>query len=82
MGGNSAVGGRGNSGGGGQQGVVSTSKNRTSHHKYKSPKQFELKESRKAQEPLMLPGRYLFNLFLRTKASKASDKKLVTQKIA
>ena len=35
-------------GGGGQQwGVSSTSKNRPSHHKYKfkSPKQFELKQS-------------------------------------
>ena len=46
-GGNSAVGGGGNSGVGGQQGGVSTSKNRPSHHKYKykSPKQFELKQS-------------------------------------
>ena len=52
-GGNSAVGGGGTSGGGGnQQGGrgwgVSTSKNRTSHHKYKykSPKKFELKGSK------------------------------------
>ena len=29
--------------GGGKRGVSSTFKNRPSHHKYKSPKQFELK---------------------------------------
>ena len=41
---NSVVG--GNIGGQEQQcGVSSTSKNRASHHKYKSPKQFELKQS-------------------------------------
>ena len=48
VGGNSAVGDGGNSGGGGggvNSGVSSTSKNRLSHHKYKSPKQFELKQS-------------------------------------
>ena len=47
-GGNSAVGGGGNSGGGGSTGGVSHFlKNRPSHHKYKykSPKQFELKQS-------------------------------------
>ena len=41
--------GGGNSGGGGrdqQWGVFSTSKNRPSHHKYKSLKQFELKGSK------------------------------------
>ena len=40
-------GGGANSGGGGQQGGggVSTSKNRPSHHKYKSPRQFELKQT-------------------------------------
>ena len=39
-------GGGGNSGGGGSTvGVSSTSKNRPSHHKYKSPKHFELKQS-------------------------------------
>ena len=39
---------------GGQQGGgdVSTSKNRPSHHKYKSPKQFKLKGSNSAQCPL------------------------------
>ena len=30
--------------GGQKRGCVSTSKNRPSHHKYKSPKQFELKQ--------------------------------------
>ena len=48
-GGNSAVGGGVGAIVGGQQlggGVgSSTSKNRSSHHNYKSPKQFELKES-------------------------------------
>ena len=35
-----------NSGGGGQQGgEVSQPLNRPSHHKYKSPKQFELKQT-------------------------------------
>ena len=32
-------------GGGSTVGVSSTSKNRPSHHKFKSPKQFELKQS-------------------------------------
>ena len=51
LGGNIAVGGAGNSqgwgestgGGGSGVGGVSTSMNHPSHHKYKSPKQFELK---------------------------------------
>ena len=38
-------GGRGNSGGS-TVGVSSTSKNHPSHHKYRSPKQFELKLSK------------------------------------
>ena len=38
-------GGGGNSGGGSTVGVSSTSKNRPSHHKYNSPKQFELLQS-------------------------------------
>ena len=46
-GGNSAVrGGEGNRGGGSTVGVSSTSKNRPSQPKYKSPKQFELKGSK------------------------------------
>ena len=50
MGVNSGVGGNsargwGNSGGSTVEGS-STSKNRPSHHKYKSPKQFELKRSK------------------------------------
>ena len=36
----------------GEGGGVSTSKNRPSHHKYKSPKQFELKQSGKALRAL------------------------------
>ena len=36
----------GGGGGGSTVGVSSTSKNRPSHHKYKSPKQFELKSSK------------------------------------
>ena len=47
LGGNRAVGG-GNSGGGVSSGGgvgSSTSKNRCSHHKYKTPKLFELKQS-------------------------------------
>ena len=39
-------GGGGNRGEGSTQGVSSTSKNRPSQHKYKSPKQFELKRSK------------------------------------
>ena len=39
-------GGGSNSGGGPTVGASSTSKNRPSHHKYKSPKQFELKGSK------------------------------------
>ena len=35
----------GGGGGGSTVGLSSTSKNRPSHHKYKSPKQFELKQS-------------------------------------
>ena len=47
VGGNSAVGGGGgNSGGGGQQlGGGLQPKNRSSHHNYRSPTQFELKQS-------------------------------------
>ena len=45
-GGNSAVGGGvGEVVAGVNSGVSSTSKNRSSHHKYKSPKQFELQQS-------------------------------------
>ena len=43
-GGGGATRGGGGGGGGVGGGVVSTSKNRPSHHKYKSPKQFELKQ--------------------------------------
>ena len=52
MGGNTGLGGQqrggggGNSGGGGSTGGGGlTFKNRPSHHKYKSPKQFELQQS-------------------------------------
>ena len=54
MGGQHWVGGQQRGGGGGEnsggmgvnRGGVLTSKNRPSHHKYKSPKQFELKGSK------------------------------------
>ena len=49
-GGGGAIVGLGGQRGGG--GGVSTSKNRPSHHKYKSPKQFELKKSWKALREL------------------------------
>ena len=44
-GGQHCVRGQQRGGGGGNSGGVSTSKNRPSHHKYKSPTQFELKQS-------------------------------------
>ena len=51
-------------------GVFSTSKNRPSHHKYKSPKPFELKQLR---------GSYAV---FEDEKSKPSDKKSVKRKIA
>ena len=63
-------------------GMSSTTKNRSSHHKYKSPKQFELKQSWKALRALnarwALPVYPVFEV----EKSKASDKKSVKRKIA
>ena len=52
VGGQQRGGGGGNSGGQQGGGGVSTWKNLPSHHKYKSPKQFELKQSGKALRAL------------------------------
>ena len=84
-GGGSALGGGGNSGGGVNRGEgVSTSKNRPSHHKYnfKSPKQFELKQSWKA--PRALNARWVLPVYpvFEDEKSKASDEKSVKRKIA
>ena len=65
-------------------GGVSTSKNRPSHHKYKykSPRQFELKQTWKALRAhnarWALPVYPVFE----DEKSKASDEKLVKRKIA
>ena len=75
VGGNSAVGAIGG-------GVSSTSKNRPSQHKYKSPKQFELKQSSKA---LRAPNaRWALPVYpvFEDENSKASDEKSVKRKIA
>ena len=69
-------------GGGGSTKGVSTSKNRPSHHKYKSPRQFELKQNWKALRAhnarWALPVYPVFE----DEKSKASDEKLVKRKIA
>ena len=60
----------------------STSKNRSSHQKYKYPKQFELKKKRKAltvpNASWALPVYPVFE----DKKSKTSDEKSVKRKIA
>ena len=70
-------------GGGGNRGsavgVSSTSKNRPSQHKYRSPKQFKLKRSRKALRALN--PRWALPVF-EDRKSKASDEKSVKRKIA
>ena len=88
-GGNSRVGatarwggGGGNSGGSTVWGGSSTSKNRSSHHYYKSPKQFELKQSSKALRALNVRWALPVYPVFEDEKSKASDKKLVKQKIA
>ena len=72
----------GGGGGGSTLGMSLTSKNHPSHHKYKSPKQFELKQSRKALRALnarwALPVCPVFEV----EKSKASDEKWVKRKIA
>ena len=84
-GGQQRVGGgvRGNSGGGSTVGVGCLQPFfRPSHHKYRSPKQFELKQSRKALRSLnacwALPVYPVFE----DQKSKASDEKSVKRKIA
>ena len=69
-------------GGGSTVGVSSTSKNRPSHHKFKSPKQFELKQSWKALRALNAHWAVPVYPVFRDEKSKASDKKLVKRKIA
>ena len=80
-GGNGVMGGGGNIGGS-TVGVSSTSKNRPSHHKYKSPKQFELKQSWKAL--IALNARWALPVYpvFQGEKSKASDEKSVERKIA
>ena len=90
-GGNSAVGvaaivgvwgGGGVNRGGGGGGFVSTSNNRPSHHKYKSPKQFELKQSSKALRALNARWALPVYPVFEDEKSKASDEKSVKRKIA
>ena len=75
-------------GGGSTVGVPSTSKNRPSHHKYKSAKQFE-QALRALHARLALPvypflrtKRFLFIPFLRKKSQKRQTTKPVKRKIA
>ena len=60
----------------------STSKNRPSHQKYKSPKQSVLKQSRKALIALNAHGALPVNPIFEDEKSKASDAKLVKRKLA
>ena len=80
-GGNSAVG-VGATVGGSPVSVSSNSKNRHSHHKYKSPKQFELKQSRKTLRALNARWTLPVYPVFEDEKPKASDKKLVKRKIA
>ena len=78
-GGGNSAGGRGvNSGGG----VSSTSENRPSHHKYKSPKQFGLKQSWKVLRALSARWTLPVYPVFEDERSKASDEKSVKRKIA
>ena len=63
-------------------GVSSTSKNRPSHHKYKSPKQFELKQSWNALRALNARWAVPVYPVFEQEKSKASDEKSVKRKIA
>ena len=63
-------------------GVSSTSKNRPSHHKNKSPKHFELNGAEKLEEHIMPAGCYLFILFLRKNGQKRQTKCRSSEKIA
>ena len=84
LGGNSAVG--GNSGVGGQQGGGEVSQPLRSalhtKYKYKSPKQFELKQSWKALRALNARWALPVYPVFEDEKSKASDEKLVKRKIA
>ena len=63
-------------------GVLSTSKNPPSQHKYKSPKQFELKQSWKALRALNARWALPVYPVFEDEKSKASDEKSVKRKIA
>ena len=71
--------GGGNSGGS-TVGVFSTSKNLPARHKYKSPKQFELKQSWKTQRSLNARWATPVYSVFEDENSKASDEELVKQK--
>ena len=62
-------------------GVSSTSRDRTPHLKYKSPKQFELKQSRKALRALNARWALTVCPVFEDEKSKASDEKSVKRKI-
>ena len=81
LGGNSRLGAGGNRGGQ-QWGVSSTSEIRPSQQKYKSPKDFELKQSRKTLRALYSRGALPVYPVFEDKKSKASDEKSVKRKIA
>ena len=75
-------------GGGGQRlggwstvgGGSSTSTNRSSHHKYKTPKRFELKQSWKALRALNARWSLPVYPFLRTKSQKRQTKTRSSEK--
>ena len=73
---------RGDGGNSGGVGGVPTAKNRPSHHKYKSPKQFELKQSWKALRALNARWALPVYPVFEDEKSKASDEKSVKWKIA
>ena len=62
--------------------VFSTSKNRPSHHKYKFPERFELKQSRKALRALRVRWALPVYPALEDEKSNGSDEKSVRRKIA
>ena len=69
-------------GGGGSAVGVSTSKNRPSQLKYKSPKQFELKQSWKALKAINARWALPVYPVFEDEKSKVSDEKSVKRKIA
>ena len=62
--------------------VSSTSKNRPSHHKYKSPKQFELKQSWKTLRAFNSQWALPVYPVMRTKSQKRQTKNRSSEKIA